>query len=102
MDETHYETRESMTWNQSADLDFEAARAEWERQGEGAMTPQCEYGRLDPSRVRCPHLASHRVTLTTLPDHLLCDEHADGVAARLAAGKLRGVEMRALATKGGE
>jgi hypothetical protein len=39
MDETHYETRESMTWNQSADLDFEAARAEWERQGEGAPEP---------------------------------------------------------------
>jgi hypothetical protein len=71
------------------------------------MMPQCEYGRLDPSRARCPHLASHRVTLTTLPDHLLCDEHADRVTARLAAGKLPGVEMRALADfdtakKGGE
>ena len=33
-DETHYESRESMPWNQFADLDFDAARAAWERQGE--------------------------------------------------------------------
>jgi hypothetical protein len=31
-DETHYEDRESMPWYQSTDLDFDAARADWERQ----------------------------------------------------------------------
>jgi len=34
-----YDSYDSMPWNQSEDLDFDAARAEWERQGEPAGEP---------------------------------------------------------------
>ena len=42
MDEQMYESRDAMPWNQSADLDFDAARAAWERQGAGAMTERID------------------------------------------------------------
>jgi len=32
MDERMYESRDACPWYQSEDLDFDAARAEWERQ----------------------------------------------------------------------
>ena len=50
-DETHYESRESMPVYQSADLDFDAARAEWERQGAGA-TAEVERLRSDAEADR--------------------------------------------------
>jgi hypothetical protein len=47
-----------MTWNQSADLDFEAARAEWERQGEGAPEPSTLTD--TPEQIARAAIASYR------------------------------------------
>jgi hypothetical protein len=66
MDEKMYEDRASMRVWQSADLDWDAARAEWERQGEGAdRLPACDVCERTPAR-RCKH-----------DNLLLCDACAD-------------------------
>jgi len=46
-----YESRDANPFYQSADLDFDAARAEWERQGEGA-TAEVERLRSDAEADR--------------------------------------------------
>ena len=56
---------ETQTWYQSVDLDHDAARAEWERQGEPAGEPECEVCDRVPARV-CDH-----------SNLRLCDDCAD-------------------------
>lgn len=57
-----YESRDANPFYQSADLDFDAARAEWERQGEPAGEPERETPTFAPGDqvVR----RSHRYTTT--------------------------------------
>jgi hypothetical protein len=50
-----YESSAANPLYQSADLDWDAARAEWERQGEGAdRLPACDVCERTPAR-RCKH-----------------------------------------------
>lgn len=47
-----YDSHESMPWNQSNDLDFDAARAEWERQGEVRFPTGEELAAMDAAAAR--------------------------------------------------
>lgn len=68
-----YESRDANPYYQSADLDFDAARAEWERQGEEAgsisvlfhVPPPCDVCDGDPAET-CPDCGL-----------CLCDDCAD-------------------------
>ena len=47
-----YDSYDSMPWNQSEDLDFDAARAEWERQGQGNTAAELDRLRSDAEADR--------------------------------------------------
>lgn len=53
-----YESRDAMPWYQSADLDFDAARAAWERQGGAPVEPPAPTD--TPDQIAHSAIASYR------------------------------------------
>ena len=71
-----YESRDSCPWYQSEDLDFDAAQAAWERQGQPPGEPPGEANYCDVCERTPGRLCAHR-TLCLCDDCADTDEHRE-------------------------